>query len=187
MNLEKVVARFNQLSTAAARLDGILPILVRMVFFAVLAVYFWKSALTKLGGGVWGFLTPSSGAYVQIFPKAMEQVGYDTSQLGLWHWFVVLAGTWAEFILPLMIIIGFLTRLSALGMIGFIIVQSLTDLFGHGLISSFDVVGTWFDRTPDAVIMDQRLLWIFLLFVLVVKGAGKLSVDHIFLQGRYTR
>jgi len=57
-----------------------------------------------------------------------------------------------------MIIIGFLTCLSALGMIGFIIVQSLTDLFGHGLISSSDVVGTWFDSTPDAVIMDQRLL-----------------------------
>jgi len=57
-----------------------------------------------------------------------------------------------------MIIIGFLTRLSALGLIGFIIVQSLTDLFGHGLISSSDVVGTWFDSTPDAVIMDQRLL-----------------------------
>jgi len=71
---------------------------------------------------------------------------------------VVFAGTCAEFILPLMIIIGFLTRLSALGMIGFIIVQSLTDLFGHGLISSSDVVGTWFDSTPDAVIMDQRLL-----------------------------
>jgi len=32
MNLEKVMARFNQLSTAAARLDGILPILARMVF-----------------------------------------------------------------------------------------------------------------------------------------------------------
>ena len=106
---------------------------------------------------------------------------------GLWHWFVVLAGTWAEFILPFVIIVWVLTRLIALRMIGFIIVQSLTDLFGHDLISSSDVVGTWFDRTPDAVIMDQRLLWIFLLFVLVVKGAGKLSVDHIFLQGRYTR
>ena len=71
----------------------------------------------------------------------MENVGYDPSALGPWHWAVVAAGTWAEFILPLTILIGLLTRLSALGMIGFIIVKSLTDLYGHGLAGDTKFIG----------------------------------------------
>ena len=33
-------------------------------------------------------------------------------------------------------------------------------------------IGALFDRFPDSVILDQRLLWIFPLAYLVVKGAG---------------
>ena len=123
----------NAITEHTARLDALLPLLARFTFGAVLALYFWASALTKLGDGFFGFLFPSAGAYVQIFSHAMENVGYDQSALGLWHWAVVTAGTWAEFILPLTILIGLFTRLSAPGMIGFIVVQSLTDLYGHGL------------------------------------------------------
>ena len=47
-----------------------------------------------------------------------EKCGIDPSALGLWHWAVVTAGPWAEFILPLTILIGLFTCLSALGMIG---------------------------------------------------------------------
>ena len=36
----------------------------------------------------------------------------------------------------------------------------------------------WFDRIPDAMLMDQRLLWIFPVLVLVIKGAGALSLDR---------
>ena len=125
--------RINALTEPAARLDALLPLLARFAFGAVLALYFWASALTKLGDGFFGFLFPSAGAYVQIFPHAMENVGYDPSALGIWHWAVVTGGTWAEFILPLTILIGLFTRISALGMIEFIFVQSLTDLYGHGL------------------------------------------------------
>ena len=57
-----------------------LPIMQQ--FGAVPALYFWVSALTKLGDGFFGFLFPSAGAYVQIFPHAMENVGYDPSDLG---------------------------------------------------------------------------------------------------------
>ena len=120
--------RINALTEPAAQLDALLPLLARFTFGAVLALYFWASALTKLGDGIFGFLFPSAGAYVQIFPHAMENVGYDPSALSLWHLAVVTAGTRAEFILPLTILIGLFTRLSALGMIGFIVVQSLTDL-----------------------------------------------------------
>ena len=36
------------------------------------------------------------------------------------------------------------------------------------------------DRLPDAVILDQRLLWVFVLLVLVIKGGGLLSLDTMF-------
>lgn len=164
---------FDRLSKA----DGLLSTLARFLFAAILLLYFWVSGLTKLGEGFMGLFQPSVGAYAQIFPRVMESVVYDTSQLSIFHWAVVVAGTWAEFILPALIVIGLLTRLSALGMIGFIVVQSLTDLIGHGGFEHPETFGAWFDRFPDSVIMDQRAFWIFVLLVLVVKGAGPLSLD----------
>ncbi|MCK0096306.1 DoxX family protein [Yoonia sp. F2084L] len=158
--------------------DEILPLLARFVFAAVLTMYFWNSGLTKLGDGIFGIFSPSIGAYGQIFPKAMEAVGYDISQLSIFHWAVATAGTIAEFVLPVLIIIGLLTRLAAVGMIGFIIVQSLTDLFGHGGIAHDGTLGAWFDRMPDALILDQRAFWVLCLLILVFKGAGTLSIDR---------
>ena len=159
--------------------DALLPLLARFVFAAVLLPYFWVSGLTKLGDGVLGILRPSTGAYAQIFPRAMEAVTYDVSQLSAFHWAVVVAGTWAEFLLPLMIVAGLFTRLAALGMIGFVAVQSLTDLYGHGGIAHAATLGAWFDRLPDGVILDQRAFWVLLLAVLVMKGAGALSLDRL--------
>src|SRR6056297_2366736 len=159
--------------------DGLVPLLARFVFAATLLMYFWSSAMTKLGDGVTGIFIPSTGAYAQIFPKQMEAVVYDVSQLGVFHWAVVVAGTWAEFILPLLIVIGLFTRLAALGMIGFVLLQSLTDLYGHGGVAHAETLGAWFDRVPDAAILDQRALWVFLLAVLVVKGGGWLSLDRM--------
>ena len=150
----------------------VLPTLSRVVFAGVLLSYFWASGLTKIGAGP---LTPSSGAYAQIFPRVFEQLGYDESAFALWQTLVVLGATYAEFLLPLMILIGLLTRFAALGMIGFIVVQSLTDIFGHGADAT--TIGRWFDRASDALILDQRALWVLPLVVLVMLGAGPVSVD----------
>lgn len=162
--------------------DQLLPLLARLVFAGVLLGYFWKSGTTKLGDGILGIFTPPSGGYVQIFPRAMETVGYDTSQLSIFHWAVVFAGTVAEFVLPLLIVIGLLTRLAAFGMIGFIAVQSLTDLYGHGGIAHEGTLGAWFDRVPDALILDQRAFWVLCLAILVVKGAGAISADRLLFK-----
>ena len=159
--------------------DMILPLAARLVFAGVLLVYFWNSGLTKLGDGLFGLFQPSAGAYIQIFPKAMEAAGYDTSQLGIFHWAVVVVGTTAEFVLPLLIIVGLLSRLAAFGMIGFIIVQSLTDLYGHGAIAHEGTLGAWFDKASDALILDQRAFWVLGLMVIVLKGAGALSLDRV--------
>lgn len=161
-----------------SRADWLLASLARLIFAGTLLMYFWVSGLTKLGEGITGLFQPSVGAYAQIFPRAMEAVTYDASQLSFFHWAVVVAGTWSEFILPALIVIGLLTRLSALGMIGFIVVQSLTDLIGHGGLEHKETFGAWFDRFPDSAILDQRSFWVFLLLVLVIKGAGPLSLDN---------
>ena len=50
----------------------VMTTLARFLFAAVLLFYYWNSALTKLGDGFLGFLFPSDGAYIQIFPKAVE-------------------------------------------------------------------------------------------------------------------
>jgi putative oxidoreductase len=172
--MTRILALNDRLGDWLARLDTVLPLMARLVFAAVLAMYFWASGLTKLEGG-----SLSTGAYAQIFPRVFEAVGYDSSQLSWYHTVVVAFGTLAEFILPALIILGLLTRLAAIGMIGFIIVQSLTDLFGHGGLAHAATLGRWFDRVPDAVIMDQRLLWVMLLVILVVKGGGALALDRV--------
>lgn len=174
------IARLNDLASPLSKLDELVPTLARLVFASVLLSYFWASGLTKLGDGFLGLFQPSVGAYAQIFPRVMESVVYDTSQLSIFHWAVVIAGTWAEFILPALVVVGLLTRYAALGMIGFITVQTLTDLFGHGAIEHQSTIGKLFDRLPDAVILDQRLLWVFVLLVLVIKGGGLLSLDTMF-------
>jgi putative oxidoreductase len=160
-------------------LTPLLPILARLVFALVLLIYFWKSALTKLGPGLFGWLFPGDGAYVQIFPRAMEAVSYDSGQLSAWHWAVAVLGMWAEFVLPALIVLGLLTRLAALAMIGFILVQTATDIVAHGATP-----GAWLDAASDAVILDQRSLWILLLLILVARGGGLLSLDRLALARR---
>ncbi len=178
-----MIALYDRFANGLARLaPAALPTLARLTFAGVLLIYFWNSARTKFGEGFAGLFTPSDGAYYQIFPKAIEAAGYDFSQLTIFHWAVVMAGTWAEVLLPLCIIIGLFTRLAALGMIGFVIVQSLTDVLGHGI--GGDDLGRWFDVASGALILDQRALWITLLLTLVMMGAGPLSLDRILARNR---
>lgn len=178
-----ILARYDR---AAACLQSwapaVLPALARFVFAAVLVGYFWASARTKLGEGFWGFFNPSDGAYVQIFPKAMEAAGYDAGQLGLIHWVVVVAGSLAEIILPLLLILGLFARIAAVGMLVFILVQSLTDINGHGVTG--DDLGRWFDAASGGLIWDQRSLWAVLLLVLIFCGAGPFSLDRLLAKAR---
>ncbi|MEL7461165.1 MAG: DoxX family protein [Pseudomonadota bacterium] len=155
----------------------VLPSLARLIFAATLLTYYLNSGWQKLGDGFSGLFQPSASAYVTIFPRAFEAVGYDASQFGLFHWAVAFAGTWAELILPILVVIGLFTRLAAIGMIGFVIVQSWVDVVGHGLAAAD--IGTWFDRLPSAAILDQRAFWIFVLLYLVFRGGGPMSVDRM--------
>ncbi|WP_299624107.1 DoxX family protein [Pelagibius sp.] len=162
-----------------AKLDGwFLGLGARLVFAAVLAVYYLHSAATKVGDGLLGFFSIGDNAYFQILPSVVEAYGYDASQVPFFPYdLIVFAGTYAEFVLPVLIVLGLFTRLAALGMIGFIVVQSYVDIAFHGVDAA--TIGVWFDRLPSAAILDQRALWVFLLVYLAVRGAGALSLDAL--------
>jgi putative oxidoreductase len=163
-------------------LDGwLLGILARLVFLAVLVPYYLNSALTKFSGP----FSIADGAYYQIALPAVDAAGGDISAVSFFPWgLMVFLGSYGEIILPLLIVAGLFTRIAALGMIGFIAVQTLTDILVHNVDAT--TIGALFDRFPDSVILDQRLLWTFPLAYLAVKGAGLLSLDKL-LSTLWTR
>ena len=163
---------FALISNAAG--DWFLPTLARFAFIAVLLKYFWGSAMTKLGSGIGGLFNLDPNGYVQIFPKKMEMLGYDPAGLNIIYKFIAVVGTWSEFILPALILVGLFTRLAALGMIGFVIVQTYVDVSAHGA-----KLGSWFNNVSEDLIADQRLLWFVLFATLIIKGAGPLSLDRL--------
>nr|WP_170680379.1 DoxX family protein [uncultured Ruegeria sp.] len=145
------------------------PTLARLVFVAVLLVYYWNSAMLKIDGSIF---SPSAGAFGQIFPKAAEAVLYDVSQMTFFQRIVIFFGTVAEFVLPALLLVGLFTRLAALGMIGFVWVQTLTDVTGHNV-----PLGSLFDNAIS--LMDQRVMWTFMFLVIVINGAGPISLDRL--------
>ncbi|TVQ59691.1 MAG: DoxX family protein [Rhodobacteraceae bacterium] len=153
-------------------------LLARCVFAAVLLVYFWNAAATKVEPGLLGFLSIRPAAYFQILPPVVEAYGYDVSAIPFLPWgAIVRLGTYAEFVLPLLIVLGLATRLAALGMIVFVLVQSYVDIAFHGVDAA--TIGAWFDRHADSAILDQRALWMVPLVYLVLKGAGAVSLDAL--------
>lgn len=185
--MSAVLSRYHSLlDSVLRRVEGwLLPTLARFAFAAVLLWYFWQSAFTKMGAGLFGFLSPTENAYIQIFPKKFEAVGYDITQLGTFEWLVAVLGTTAEILLPFLILIGLFTRLAALGMVLFVTVQTLVDVYGHDIAGN--TLGTWFDGPSDSLILDQRLMWMVLFAVLFIKGAGPLSIDRLLLQVTKTK
>lgn len=167
--MSNLITLYQDLIDRLDRLDWLVPTLARLTFLMVLFFYFWNSALLKIDGSIF---SPSAGAFGQIFPKAAEAVVWDVSQMTLFQRLVILAGTVAEFVLPVLIVVGLLTRLAAIGMIGFVAVQTIVDVIGHGV-----ALGSLFDS--GQALIDQRMLWVFLFVILLLKGAGPLSLDAL--------
>jgi putative oxidoreductase len=159
-------------------LGGWLPgVAGRFVFAAVLFFYFHNSWATKVGAGFPGFLFVQDNAYFQIVPAAVDAAGGEIGKLSLIDHLIVYAGTYAELLLPILIVLGLFTRIAAIGMIGFVAVQTYVDVFA--LKVGPETVGAWFDNQSGSAIADQRTLWIFLLLILVLKGPGALSLDGL--------
>jgi putative oxidoreductase len=179
-----ILARLLRVADAgAARFEAALEpwalgLTARLIFAAVLSGYYWNSALTKIGDGLPGVFSIADAAYFQIVPPVVEAYGYDASAVPMLPWGLIVAlGTYAEFLLPVLIVAGLATRPAALGMIGFTLVQSYVDVAFHGADAT--TLGALFDRDPAGVILDQRALWLFLYAYLAIKGAGAVSLDAV--------
>ncbi len=160
---------------ASAADRWLLGFTARFVFAASLLVYYIASALTKPGEGLLGIFTPDAGAFAQIVPSIAEHYVYDTAAIPVFPWhLIVSAGTIAEFVLPVLIVLGCFTRISALGMMLFVLVQTYVDVAYHAT-----ELGGIFNRDP-AELLDQRLFWLFPLLYLACKGAGLISLDRVF-------
>jgi putative oxidoreductase len=175
MMMNSVIGGYARLETKMDALGGrdVIGIASRGLFVLLLLPYYVNSAMTKIDG--FGL---SAGAFAQILPPIAEQYLYDTSAIPFFPWhLIVWVGTLGEFVLPILIIAGLFTRLAALGMIGFVVVQTVVDVVFHGA-----ALGALANGLPTELI-DHRLLWISLLVALVFAGGGKLSVDR-FLSHR---
>jgi putative oxidoreductase len=164
--------------------EWLMGLLARLAFAAVLLMYFLNSAFTKFDGSL---INIADAAYFQIVPPVVEAAGYDASAVAFFPWgLLVYAGSYGEIILPLLIVFGLFTRIAAIGMTVFIMVQSYVDINFHHVDAA--TVGSWFDNISGAAILDQRALWALLFGYLLLKGAGKVSLDAVvskwFLGGR---
>jgi len=170
--------------TISKMTDGwFIEALARLLFLAVLLQYFWNSGKTKIGEGIGGIFQIQDSAYFQILGEAgMISYDFDTANIPWYIDFIVHLGTYSEFILPLLIILGLFTRIAAIGMAIFVLVQSYVDIYVHKV--SEKTIGSLFDGDALSVIMDQRALWMFLFIVLIVKGGGKLSLDYLLAKYR---
>lgn len=180
--MKPILNLYDVVVNAIVRMLGewFLPTLARFSFAAVLLCYFWNSAKTKLGDGIFGVLNPGDNAFIQVFPHRMEEYGYDIAEFGAFDTLIVITGTIAEFVLPFLILVGLFTRLAALGMAIFVAVQSYVDVTGHMVDGK--TIGGWFDGPSGALILDQRLMWMVLFAILLVKGAGPLSLDRLLVR-----
>ncbi|MGF1445992.1 MAG: DoxX family protein [Pikeienuella sp.] len=123
--------------------NWLLGLAARAVFAGTLFVYFYNSFLTKVDAANGDYFTVRDSAFIQIYgDKVFEAVQYDFSSLAFWPWgFIVYLGTYAEIVLPVLIILGFMTRIASLGMLIFIGVMTYKDITGEVLPPSLMVPG----------------------------------------------
>lgn len=149
----------------------------RLTFLLTLYIYYLNSAKTKVGDGIIGFFQVTDGAYIQIAGPAFEAAGYEQSGLSFPSHLMVFMGTYGEFILPILVILGLFARVGALGMIAFIFVQTYVDVTAHSV-----ALGTLLNGQPSELI-DQRMFWCIPLLYITLKGPGAISLDN--LLGRW--
>ena len=147
-------------------------LLCRLVFAATLYAYYLNSAKTKVGDGILGFFRISTGAYYQIVPDAVATVN-SPAALGLSYKLMVIAGTYAEFILPILVILGLFGRIGAVGMLAFLFVQTYVDVTAHDV-----PLGSFFNGKPTEL-LDTRVFWALPLVYVAIRGPGRISIDRL--------
>ena len=137
---------FDQFRAFAARpsIQGIVLLFVRIA----LAAIFWRSGRTKIEEGT---LFDISDTTFFLFENEYAGVPLPSD-------LAAYLATTAEHVLPILLVFGLLSRLSAAGLIGMTLV---IQLFVY----------------PDAW-WSVHMSWIALALVILTQGPGRLSLDH---------
>lgn len=158
---------------------ALLATLARAAFAAVLLPFFLVSAASKLGGtpysvgpDVPGTLL-SLGAFHRLVPWTIDAatgmpLAGPLLSLGLQ------ALVLAELVLPVLLVAGLFTRTAGGGLIAVVVGTALVDILAHG--APPDAAGALFDANPFGGIIDAAVLWVALLAIPLVLGAGPFSL-----------
>ena len=135
---------------AVARLSGLVPESLMLLFVRVaFGGIFWRSGQTKVEEGTWFTLTDATR---ELFRTEYAGVPLPPDLAA------PLANA-AEHLLPVLLVMGLCTRLSALGLLG----MTLT-------IQFFVYPDAWW---------PEHSLWAALALVLIVRGGGLFSADAL--------
>lgn len=115
---------------------------------------FWRSGRTKIEEGSW--ITISDSA-THLFQEEYAGVPLPPE-------FAAVAATGMEHLFPFLLVIGLATRLSAVALL----IMTL-------VIQFFVYPGAWW---------PVHSLWVAMALVLIVRGGGQFSVDHLFTGAR---
>ena len=165
----------NGSSNLAARI-AVLCLMSRSAFAAILLPWFVIGGLTKVGG-----LSMSMGPTVDGLPLALgAYYAYVPDQIGALDMglpsFDIVTQVYvglmmlAEVALPVLIVLGLLTRFS-------VVLLVLHQIIFLTLNASNADFGAFFDASPFDMFPDQLLLWVMVMAPLALFGAGPLSVD----------
>ncbi len=133
-----------------ARLAGRIPDALALLFVRIaLAGVFWRSGRSKLDEGSW----------FQISDGSYELFHTEYSGVPLPPDFAAVAATSAEHLFPILLVLGLLTRLSALALLAMTMV-----------IQVFVYPQAWW---------PVHSLWTALALVLIVRGGGLLALDSL--------
>jgi putative oxidoreductase len=164
-----------------AMLASWLPALfARLAFGVVLAGYYWQSALGRFAEGLAAPLRLNEAAYAEVLPLVAQAHAAVGDPVPTLPWALVVAlVSWAEIILPGLILVGLATRVAALAMVLVVLAGGVTQRLQAGVSPLPGALGGLFDADPSGF-LDQRLLWLVPLMALMIRGAGQVSLDRLF-------
>ena len=151
--MQTLLDRYDRLTAwLASRLpEGLALLLTRVA----LAGIFWRSGRSKV----------EEGTLLSIGEQAYFLFEYEYTGLPIPPAIATPMATWAEHLLPILLVLGLFTRLSALGLLAMTLVIQL-----------FVYPGAW----------PTHGVWAAVLIYLMAHGPGWCSMDH-FIAARYRR
>ncbi|MEO5578082.1 MAG: DoxX family protein [Sphingomicrobium sp.] len=150
--MSRVIAAYDRMTLALAGKvgEGIALLFLRIAFAGI----FWRSGRTKIEEGSW----------ITISDSARFLFSEEYSGVPLPPEIAAVAATAAEHLFPFLLVIGLLTRLSAVALL---IMTLVIQFFVY----------------PDAW-WPVHSLWVAMALVLIARGGGRFSVDQLLTHGR---